>query len=185
MEVGKSTLLHIIGGIDVATSGKVYIENTDLSTLSENELTIYRRRQIGLIYQFYNLVPILNVKENIELPLLLDNKKPNKEELNSIIEMLNLKDRISHLPSELSGGQQQKVAVGRAIITKPAIILADEPTGNLDTKNSNEIISYLKYSSKKFHQTIIMVTHNENIALQADRIIKLADGKLILDKKIK
>ena len=181
---GKSTLLHIIGGIDTPTSGKVFIENTDLSTLSEDKLTVYRRRQIGLIYQFYNLVPILTVKENIELPLLLDHNKPKKEELDEIIKMLGLENRINHIPGQLSGGQQQKVAIGRAIITKPAIILADEPTGNLDTKNSNEIVSYLKYSSKKFHQTIIMVTHNEDIALQADRIIKLADGKLILNQKV-
>lgn len=180
---GKSTLLHIIGGIDTPTIGKVYIEKTDISKLDENSLTVYRRRNIGFIYQFYNLVPVLNVKENIELPILLDYKKPDKNETMNIIKMLKLEDRIDNLPSQLSGGQQQKVAIGRAIITKPSIILADEPTGNLDTKNSNEIIDYLKYSCKKFNQTILMVTHNLDIALQADRIIKLEDGKIILDKK--
>ena len=180
---GKSTLLHIIGGIDTPTTGKVYIEKTDISKLDENSLTVYRRRNIGFIYQFYNLVPVLNVKENIELPILLDYKKLDKNETMNIIKMLKLEDRIDNLPSQLSGGQQQKVAIGRAIITKPSIILADEPTGNLDTKNSNEIIDYLKYSCKKFNQTILMVTHNLDIALQADRIIKLEDGKIIFDKK--
>ena len=180
---GKSTLLHIIGGIDTPTTGKVYIEKTDISKLDENSLTVYRRRNIGFIYQFYNLVPVLNVKENIELPILLDYKKPDKNETMNIIKMLKLEDRIDNLPSQLSGGQQQKVAIGRAVITKPSIILADEPTGNLDTKNSNEIIDYLKYSCKKFNQTILMVTHNLDIALQADRIIKLEDGKIIFDKK--
>lgn len=180
---GKSTLLHIIGGIDTPTTGKVYIEKTDISKLDENSLTVYRRRNIGFIYQFYNLVPVLNVKENIELPILLDYKKPDKNETMNIIKMLKLEDRIDNLPSQLSGGQQQKVAIGRAIITKPSIILADEPTGNLDTKNSNEIIDYLKYSCKKINQTILMVTHNLDIALQADRIIKLEDGKIIFDKK--
>ena len=180
---GKSTLLHIIGGIDTPTTGKVYIEKTDISKLDENSLTVYRRRNIGFIYQFYNLVPVLNVKENIELPILLDYKKLDKNETMNIIKMLKLEDRIDNLPSQLSGGQQQKVAIGRAIITKPSIILADEPTGNLDTKNSNEIIDYLKYSCKKFNQTILMLTHNLDIALQADRIIKLEDGKIIFDKK--
>lgn len=181
---GKSTLLHSIAGIDTPTSGEVYIENTRLSDLDKEKLVVYRRRQIGLIYQFYNLVPILTVKENIELPLLLDHNKPKKEEMDEIVKLLGLESRMNHMPNQLSGGQQQKVAIGRAIITKPAIILADEPTGNLDTKNSNEIISYLKYSSKKYQQTVIMVTHNEDIALQADRIIKLEDGKIIFNKKV-
>lgn len=181
---GKSTLLHSIAGIDTPTSGEVYIENTKLSDLDKEKLVVYRRRQIGLIYQFYNLVPILTVKENIELPLLLDHNKPKKEEMDEIVKLLGLESRMNHMPNQLSGGQQQKVAIGRAIITKPAIILADEPTGNLDTKNSNEIISYLKYSSKKYQQTVIMVTHNEDIALQADRIIKLEDGKIVFNKKV-
>lgn len=181
---GKSTLLHSIAGVDTPTSGRIYIEGTNLSDLNENKLVVYRRRQIGLIYQFYNLVPVLTVKENIELPLLLDNIKPKKEETEEIIKLLGLKDRVNHMPSQLSGGQQQKVAIGRAIITRPAIILADEPTGNLDTKNSKEVISYLRYSSKKYHQTVIIVTHNEDIALQADRIIKLEDGKIVLNQKV-
>lgn len=181
---GKSTLLHSIAGIDTPTSGEVYIENTRLSDLDKEKLVVYRRRQIGLIYQFYNLVPILTVKENIELPLLLDHNKPKKEEMDEIVKLLGLESRMNYMPNQLSGGQQQKVAIGRAIITKPAIILADEPTGNLDTKNSNEIISYLKYSSKKYQQTVIMVTHNEDIALQADRIIKLEDGKIVFNKKV-
>ena len=181
---GKSTLLHLMGGIDKPTSGKVSIENTDLSRLDENKLTIFRRRQIGIIYQFYNLVPILTVKENIELPILLDNSKVQKEKLKEIVEMLKLEDRLNHLPSQLSGGQQQRVAIARALITCPSIILADEPTGNLDSKNSNEVFSYLKYCNRKYTQTIIMVTHNEDLAKQTDRVIKLEDGKIILDKKI-
>ena len=180
---GKSTLLHLLAGIDTPTSGKIFIENQELSELNKDQLTIFRRRQIGLIYQFYNLVPILSVKENIELPIMLDNKKVNINDLNEVLKLLKLENKQNNLPNELSGGQQQKVAIGRAIITKPSIILADEPTGNLDTKNSDEIISYLKYSNKKFNQTIIMVTHNEKIALQADRIIKLEDGKSIFNKE--
>ncbi len=181
---GKSTLLHLMGGIDKPTSGRVSIENTDLSRLDENKLTIFRRRKIGLIYQFYNLVPILTVKENIELPILLDNSKVQKEKLKEIVEMLKLEDRLNHLPSQLSGGQQQRVAIARALISCPSIILADEPTGNLDSKNSNEVFSYLKYCNRKYTQTIIMVTHNEDLAKQTDRVIKLEDGKIILDKKI-
>ena len=180
---GKSTLLHLLAGIDTPTSGKIFIENQELSELNKDQLTIFRRRQIGLIYQFYNLVPILSVKENIELPIMLDNKKVNINDLNEVLKLLKLENKQNNLPNELSGGQQQKVAIGRAIITKPSIILADEPTGNLDTKNSDEIISYLKYSNKKFNQTIIMVTHNEKIALQADRIIKLEDVKIIFNKE--
>ena len=181
---GKSTLLHLMGGIDKPTSGRVSIENTDLSRLDENKLTIFRRRKIGLIYQFYNLVPILTVKENIELPILLDNSKVQKEKLKEIVEMLKLEDRLNHLPSQLSGGQQQRVAIARALISCPSIILADEPTGNLDSKNSNEVFSYLKYCNRKYTQTIIMVTHNEELAKQTDRVIKLEDGKIVLDKKI-
>ena len=181
---GKSTLLHLMGGIDKPTNGKIFVEDTDLSKLDENKLTIFRRRQIGIIYQFYNLVPILTVKENIELPILLDNCKVDKEKLKEIIEILKLEDRINHFPSQLSGGQQQRVAIARALITCPSIILADEPTGNLDSKNSNEVFSYLKYCNKKYAQTIIMVTHNEELAKQTDRVIKLEDGKIVLDKKI-
>ena len=181
---GKSTLLHLMGGIDKPTNGKIFVEDTDLSKLDENKLTIFRRRQIGIIYQFYNLVPILTVKENIELPILLDNCKVDKEKLKEIVEILKLEDRINHFPNQLSGGQQQRVAIARALITCPSIILADEPTGNLDSKNSNEVFSYLKYCNKKYAQTIIMVTHNEELAKQTDRVIKLEDGKIVLDKKI-
>lgn len=179
---GKSTLLHLIAGIDTPTSGKIFIGENDLSTFDSNKITIFRRRQIGLIYQFYNLVPILTVKENIELPILLDNKKVEKNRLDEIIKLLKLEDKVNSLPNQLSGGQQQRVAIGRAIITNPSIILADEPTGNLDTKNSKEIIDYLKYSNKKYAQTIILVTHDESIALQADRIIKIEDGRIVLDR---
>lgn len=182
---GKSTLLHLIGGLDRANSGEIYIEGNKLSQIKPSKLTDYRRRQIGIIYQFYNLVPILTVKENIELPLLLDHRKPEKNKVAEIIKVLGLEGKLNSFPSQLSGGQQQRVAIGRAIITEPSIILADEPTGNLDSKNSNEIISYLKYTGKKYHQTILLVTHSENIALQTDRIIKLQDGKIILDEKLK
>ena len=179
---GKSTLLHLISGIDTPTSGKIMIANNDLSKLDANKLTIFRRRQIGLIYQFYNLVPILTVKENIELPILLDNKKVDKSKLNEILKILNLEKKINNLPNQLSGGEQQRVAIGRAIITNPSIILADEPTGNLDSKNSKEIMEYLKYSNQKYNQTIIMVTHDDKIALQANRIIKIEDGRILFDK---
>lgn len=181
---GKSTLLHLMGGIDKPTNGNIFIEDTDLSKMNQDRLTIFRRRQIGIIYQFYNLVPILTVKENIELPILLDNCKVDKEKLKEIIEMLKLGDRLNYLPSQLSGGQQQRVAIARALITCPSIILADEPTGNLDSKNSKEVFSYLKYCNKKNAQTIIMVTHNEELATQTDRVIKLEDGKIVLDQKI-
>lgn len=180
---GKSTLLHLIAGIDRPTAGKIFIGGNDLSTFDSNKVTIFRRREIGLIYQFYNLVPILTVKENIELPIMLDNKKVDKNKLDEVIKLLKLENKVNSLPNQLSGGQQQKVAIGRAIITNPSIVLADEPTGNLDTKNSKEIINYLKYSNKKYNQTIILVTHDEKIALQADRIIKIEDGRIILDKK--
>lgn len=182
---GKSTLLHILGGVDKPTEGNVFIENINLLNLDETQLAIFRRRQIGIIYQFYNLVPILTVKENIELPILLDNNKVDNEKFDEIIKMLGLENKLNDMPSQLSGGQQQKVAIARALITFPYIILADEPTGNLDSKNSKEVFEFLKYSNKKYNQTIIMVTHNEELALQTDRIIKLEDGKIIVDKKLK
>ncbi len=175
---GKSTLLHIIGGVDRPSSGKVYIDGKDIFGLNDDELAIFRRRQVGLIYQFYNLIPILNVGENISLPLSLDNRKVDENELNKMLKLLGLENRKEHLPNELSGGQQQRTSIGRALITNPAIILADEPTGNLDTKSSEEIVSLLKKSNKELNQTIIMITHNMEIAKSADRIIKIADGKI-------
>ena len=182
---GKSTLLHILGGVDRPTSGKVYVDGEDVYKLNENNLAIFRRRQVGLIYQFYNLIPILNVKENMTLPILLDNKKPDEEYLNELIETLNLKSRVNHLPNELSGGQQQRVSIGRALMNRPSILLADEPTGNLDSKASREIIDLLKLSNEKYKQTIIMITHDHNLALSADRIITIEDGKIISDEKVK
>ena len=176
---GKSTLLHLIGGVDRPTSGKVYIDGKDIYKFTDDELAIFRRRQVGLIYQFYNLIPILNVEENILLPLNLDNREVNKQVLEDLITLLGLKDRRYHLPSELSGGQQQRTSIGRAMITNPSIILADEPTGNLDTKASEEIVTLLKKSNKDYKQTIIMITHNIEIAKQADRIINIADGKIL------
>lgn len=182
---GKSTLLHLIGGVDRPTSGKVYINGTDIYELNNDNLAIFRRRQVGLIYQFYNLIPILNVKENITLPEDLDGKQVDSNRLNELLKTLKLEDRIDHLPNQLSGGQQQRVSIGRAIISNPAIVLADEPTGNLDSKSSREIIDLLKLSNKKYKQTIIMITHDENIALEADRIITIQDGKLIQDKVLR
>ena len=182
---GKSTLLHILGGVDRPTSGKVYVEGDDVYKLNENNLAIFRRRQVGLIYQFYNLIPILNVKENITLPILLDNKKPDVKYLDELIETLGLTNRVSHLPNELSGGQQQRVSIGRALMNRPALLLADEPTGNLDSKAGREIVELLKLSNKKYKQTIIMITHDHNLALNADRIITLEDGKIISDEKVK
>lgn len=182
---GKSTLLHILGGVDKPTKGTVMIENQDIYRLDENALAIFRRRQIGLIYQFYNLIPVLNVKENIELPLLLDHRKVNEAYFNTIINTLEIQNRLSHLPNELSGGQQQRVSIGRALITKPSIVLADEPTGNLDSKNSKEIIALLKHFHKEYHQTLIMITHDESIALQADRIIMIEDGKIVQDEVVR
>lgn len=176
---GKSTLLHLLGGVDRPTSGKVFIENQDIYKLKDDELAIFRRRQVGLIYQFYNLIPILNIEENITLPLDLDNRKINKNELNNLIKILGLENRTKHLPNELSGGQQQRTSIGRAMITKPAIILADEPTGNLDSKSSDEIVNLLKKSNKDYKQTIIMITHNIEIAKIADRIIEIEDGRII------
>lgn len=182
---GKSTLLHIMGGVDRPTSGKVYIDDTDVYALNESQLAIFRRRQIGLIYQFYNLIPILNVEENITLPLLLDHRKVDKKRLQNIVETLGLTERLRHLPNELSGGQQQRVSIGRALINQPALVLADEPTGNLDSKNSKEIIDLLKFSNKQFKQTLIMITHDPNIALQADRMITLEDGRIVKDEVIR
>lgn len=178
---GKSTLLHLLGGVDRPTSGKVFINGTDIFKMNDDKLAIFRRRQVGLIYQFYNLLPILNVKENITLPLELDGVKPNDKEVDELIKSLGLERRSDHLPNELSGGQQQRTSIGRALITKPAIILADEPTGNLDSKASEEIVGLLKKSNKELKQTIIMITHNLEIAKMADRIIKLEDGKIVGD----
>ena len=176
---GKSTLLHLIGGVDRPTSGKVYIEGKDIFNFDDDKLAIFRRRQVGLIYQFYNLIPILNVEENITLPLALDNRKIDEETLNETLKLLNLQNRRNHLPNELAGGQQQRTSIGRALITNPAIILADEPTGNLDSKSSDEIVALLKKSNKDLKQTIIMITHNMEIAKVADRIIKIEDGKIV------
>ncbi len=182
---GKSTLLHILGGVDEPTSGDVYIEGTKLSTLNETQLAVFRRRQIGLIYQFYNLMPTLTVKENITLPLLLDHRKVNEEQLDDLLALLNMTQRAHHLPNELSGGQQQRVSIGRALINYPALVLADEPTGNLDLKTSQEILALLKISNKKYNQTLILITHDEKIALEADRIITIQDGLLIKDEVIR
>ena len=176
---GKSTLLHIIGGVDRPTSGKVYIDGKDIFMFNDDKLAIFRRRQVGLIYQFYNLIPILNVEENITLPLALDNREVDKHKLDEMIKLLGLENRKTHLPNELSGGQQQRTSIGRALITSPTIILADEPTGNLDSKSSDEIVALLKKSNKEFKQTIIMITHNLEIAKCADRIIKIEDGKIV------
>ncbi len=175
---GKSTLLHLIGGVDRATSGKIFIDGEDLSELDDDKLAIFRRRQVGLVYQFYNLIPILNVEENITLPLSLDNREVDKKRLDELLKLLGLTDRRKHLPHELSGGQQQRTSIGRALITNPSIILADEPTGNLDSKSSDEIVALLKKSNKELNQTIVMITHNMEIAKIADRIIKIEDGRL-------
>ena len=182
---GKSTLLHMIGGVDRPTSGKVFVEDTDIYSLNETNLAIYRRRQVGLIYQFYNLLPILNVEENITLPLLLDGRRIDPQFLNELLETLNLAERAAHLPNELSGGEQQRVSIGRALINRPALVLADEPTGNLDSKNSKEIVELLKLSNRRYHQTLIMITHAHEIALQADRMITLADGRIVKDEVIR
>ncbi|HOK44001.1 MAG TPA: ABC transporter ATP-binding protein [Thermoclostridium caenicola] len=182
---GKSTLLHILGGVDRPTSGKVFIENTDIYSLDETRLAVFRRRQIGLIYQFYNLIPVLNVKENIMLPLLLDGRRPDKAQLDELVATLGLSDRLDYLPNQLSGGQQQRVSIGRAIISNPALMLADEPTGNLDSKNSSEIIGLLRLLNQKRKQTLIVITHDERIALQADRIITIEDGRITRDEVIR
>ena len=179
---GKSTLLHILGGVDRPSGGKVYVENTDIYRLNESKLAVFRRRQIGLIYQFYNLIPVLNVEENMTLPLLLDGHKVDEKRLSELVQSLGLQNRLRHLPNQLSGGQQQRVSIGRALINNPAIVLADEPTGNLDSKNSAEIIGLLKMFHKEYQQTLIVITHNERIALQADRIISIEDGRISRDE---
>ena len=179
---GKSTLLHILGGVDVPTSGSVVINQTDISNLDETALAIFRRRQIGLIYQFYNLIPILTVQENLTLPLLLDGRKPDKKQIDTLVKRLGLENRLDHLPKQLSGGQQQRVSIGRALVNNPALMLADEPTGNLDSENSKEIISLLRQFNKEFNQTVIIITHDEKIANSADRVITIEDGKITGDE---
>lgn len=179
---GKSTLLHILGGVDKPTSGSVVIGDTDIATLDETALAIFRRRQIGLIYQFYNLIPILTVEENLTLPLLLDGRKPDKRLIDSLIKRLGLEERLNHLPNQLSGGQQQRVSIGRALVNNPALMLADEPTGNLDSANSKEIISLLRQFNKENNQTVIIITHDEKIAMSADRVISIEDGKITRDE---
>lgn len=182
---GKSTLLHILGGVDTPTDGHVYVDGTDITTLDETALAIFRRRQIGLIYQFYNLIPILTVEENMTLPLLLDDKKVDRAHFDSLVQVLGLQHRLGHLPSELSGGQQQRVSIGRALMNNPAILLADEPTGNLDSKNSKEIVELLRQFNKALNQTVIIITHDERIALDADRVIAVEDGKFVKDEVIR
>ncbi len=182
---GKSTLLHIVGGVDVPTSGKVYLDGQDVYAQSNEKLAIFRRRQVGLIYQFHNLIPTLNVVENITLPILMDKRKVNEERLDDLLDLLGLKDRKNHLPNQLSGGQQQRVSIGRALMYAPAVMLADEPTGSLDSRNGHEIINLLKLSNQKYRQTLLLVTHDENIALQANRIIGISDGKVVRDEKVR
>lgn len=179
---GKSTLLHLLGGVDIPTSGNIFIEDTNIASLNEKQLSIFRRRKVGLVYQFYNLIPTLTVRQNILLPMLLDGQKPDLARFDELVDILGLSNRLSHLPSELSGGQQQRTAIGRALIYRPAILLADEPTGNLDRKNSEEILSLLKLSNKRYGQTILLITHDEKIALGAERIISMEDGKIISDE---
>ena len=182
---GKSTLLHIIGGVDVPTGGKVYLDGQDIYAQSSEKLAIFRRRQVGLIYQFHNLIPTLNVVENITLPILMDRRRVNGERLNDLLELLGLQDRKTHLPNQLSGGQQQRVSIGRALMNAPAVMLADEPTGSLDSKNGHEIIRLLKESNRRYGQTLILVTHDENIALQADRVIGISDGRVARDERVR
>ena len=182
---GKSTLLHILGGVDRPTAGKVFLEGQDIFAQNEDQLAIFRRRQVGLIYQFYNLIPVLNVTENITLPVLMDGRKVNQKRLEDLLTTLALKGREKHLPNQLSGGQQQRVSIGRALMNSPAVVLADEPTGNLDCKNSQEIVELLKLSNRQYGQTLIIITHDENIALQADRIITIEDGKITHDEVIR
>lgn len=179
---GKSTLLHIIGGVDTPTEGNVIIDGTDITKLKESPLSIFRRRQIGLVYQFYNLIPILTVEENLTLPLLLDGRKPNKEQIDYLVSNLGLGDRLKHLPNQLSGGQQQRVSIGRALANNPTLLLADEPTGNLDSENSKEIVALLRKFNREHNQTVIMITHDERIAQSADRIIAIEDGKIVKDE---
>lgn len=182
---GKSTLLHILGGVDRPTSGKVYMDGQDVYTQNEEQLAIFRRRYVGLIYQFYNLIPVLNVVENMTLPVLMDGRKVDNARLSELINILGLDKRLNNLPNQLSGGQQQRVSIGRALMNTPAVVLADEPTGNLDSKNSQEIMQLLKESNKKFNQTLIVITHDENVALQADRVISVEDGKIVRDERIR
>ena len=182
---GKSTLLHIIGGVDRPTSGKVYMDGQDVYAQDEEQLAVFRRRQVGLIYQFYNLIPVLNVVENMTLPVLMDGREVNQLRLSELLDVLGLKERTANLPNQLSGGQQQRVSIGRALMNAPAVVLADEPTGNLDSKNSQEIVELLRMSNKKYGQTLIVITHDENIALQADRIIAIDDGKIVRDERIR
>lgn len=182
---GKSTLLHILGGVDKPTSGKVYMNGSDVYAQNDEQLAVFRRRQVGLIYQFYNLIPVLNVTENITLPVLMDGRQVNQERLGELMTTLKLTGRENHLPNQLSGGQQQRVSIGRALMNAPAVVLADEPTGNLDSKNSQEIVELLKMSNKKYDQTLIIITHDENIALQADRILAIEDGRIIRDEVIR
>lgn len=182
---GKSTLLHIIGGVDRPSGGKVYVNGQDVYAQNEDQLAIFRRRQVGLIYQFYNLIPVLNVTENMTLPVLMDGRKINKDRLRELTEVLGLRGKEKNLPNQLSGGQQQRVSIGRALMNAPAIVLADEPTGNLDSKNSQEIVELLKQSNKKYGQTLIVITHDEQIALQADRVIAIEDGKIVRDDRLR
>lgn len=182
---GKSTLLHILGGVDRPTSGKVYLDGTDVYSQNEEQLAIFRRREVGLIYQFYNLIPVLNVVENMTLPVQMDGRKVGEERLQELLKLLSLEDRKNHLPNQLSGGQQQRVSIGRALMNAPAIVLADEPTGNLDSRNSQEIMELLKLSNKKYGQTLVTITHDENLALQADRIIAIEDGRIARDEVIR
>lgn len=182
---GKSTLLHLLGGVDRPTSGKVFVDGIDIYSLSEKELAVFRRRKVGFIFQFYNLIPVLTAKENIMLPLLLDHKEPDREYITELIDLLGLRDRQNRLPNELSGGQQQRVSIGRALAYNPSIVLADEPTGNLDSKNSKEIVNLLKFSVQKYHQTVVMVTHDLELATQADRIITIEDGQVTTDEVVR
>ena len=182
---GKSTLLHILGGVDRPTSGKVFVDGQDVYAQNEDQLAIFRRRQVGLIYQFYNLIPVLNVVENMTLPVLMDGRQVNQERLEELLDVLGLRGREKHLPNQLSGGQQQRVSIGRALMNAPAVVLADEPTGNLDSKNSQEIVELLKMSNKKYGQTLVIITHDENIALQAYRVIAIEDGRITRDERIR
>ena len=182
---GKSTLLHLLGGVDKPTSGKVYVDGCDVYAQNEEKLAIFRRRQVGLIYQFYNLIPVLDVVENMTLPVLLDGQKVNPKRLNELLDTLGLRGRERHLPNQLSGGQQQRVSIGRALMNAPAVVLADEPTGNLDSKNSQEIVDLLRLSNRTYHQTLVVITHDEQLALQADRVIAIEDGKIVRDEVIR
>lgn len=182
---GKSTLLHMLGGVDRPSGGKVWIEGTDLAGLDEKQSSIFRRRKVGIVYQFYNLIPSINIRQNILLPMLLDGRRPDEKRFDELVETLGLKNRLTHLPSQISGGQQQRAAIARALIYRPAILLADEPTGNLDRRNSDEILGLLKLSNKKYRQTILLITHDERVAVEADRVITIEDGKIIADERIR